>query len=139
MTNCGEHRNVGFTVGKRTRLPEVNVFLRGVFANTACFFIFSQQGRKYSPCRDVIPEFETVANDLFKPEMKRDGAYREIERTGYQNIAVAEVARRVDEGLRLRKNRRFDGHFEQIVGKADQPVAVHSTVRSKRDDVEKRP
>ena len=104
--------------------------------NAACLFVFSQQRRQHAPCSNVIPEFEPITDDFVDTEVQRDGPNGEIECPRDENVPIAEISCRIDEDLRLRKNRRFQGDFEQIVGQADQPVAMHSAIRAKRKDVE---
>src|SRR5437773_4246720 len=87
----------------------------------------------------MVLELETVANDLIKSKMQCDGPDLEVQRARHKNVAVTEIARRIDQCLGLGKDRRLERHFEEVVGKADEPVAMHPPISSKRENVEKRP
>ena len=102
------------------------------------FLVLGKQRREHTARGDVVLELEPVADDFVESEMQRDGADREVQRSGYQDIAVTEVARAIDQGLGLGKDRRLERDFEQIVGQADESVAVHALVRAERKHVEQR-
>src|SRR5437867_4091507 len=78
---------------------------------------------------------EEVANNLFNAEMQRDRTDREIQGSGDEDVAIAELGGCIDEGLSLRKNRRLQRHLKKVVGQASEPVAVHPTICTKREDV----
>src|SRR5207253_1807135 len=65
-----------------------------------------------------------------------DGPDLKVQRAGHENVAISEIACRVDESLRLRKNRRLERDFKKIVRKANQAIAMHPPISSKRKDVE---
>jgi hypothetical protein len=86
----------------------------------------------------MILELEPVANDFIETKMQRDRPDLKIECTGYENVAISEIASGIDQCLRQRENRRLQRHLEKIIRKADQPVSVHAPVGAKGKDVELR-
>ena len=87
----------------------------------------------------MVPELEPVANDFFNAEVQRDRAYRKVEGAGDQDVAVTQIAGPVDQGLGSRKDRWFERHLEEIVGQANETVAMHSTIGTERKDIEEGP
>src|SRR5262245_18821019 len=136
MTDSREHRHIGRAVLKGARFGKVNAFLCGVFPDAARLLFFREQWWKDAAGRNVIFEFEPIADHFVDAEMQRDGSYLEVEGARYKNVAITEVASDFDQRFRLRKNGGLQRNFKQIVGKPDQPVTMHPTISPERKHVE---
>ena len=86
----------------------------------------------------MILKLEAVTNDFIDAEVQGNGPDLKIQCPRDEHVAVAQFTRGLYEGLGLRKNRRLQRDFEEVVGQADEPVAMHPAVRPKREDVEQR-
>src|SRR5688572_33147959 len=87
----------------------------------------------------MVLEFEVIADDFIDAEVLCDRPDCEIERACNENVAIAEVSRRVDQGLRVGENRRLENHLEKIVCQSNQPVAMHPAVGAERETIEALP
>src|SRR5579862_3755954 len=104
MPDGGKHRNISRTVGKGARLGQINPLMSCVLADTARFLVLRQQWRKYPPGSDMVFELQSVTNDFFEAEVERNRPNREIQSSGYENIAVTQFTSRIDQRLCLRKD-----------------------------------
>jgi hypothetical protein len=86
----------------------------------------------------VVLELQPVADDFVEAEVHGNGTNREIQRSRHKHVTVAEISRAIDERFGLGKNRRLEGHFEQIVCQTDEAIPMHAFVGSEREDIEKR-
>src|SRR5215831_3536592 len=92
MPDSRKHRYVGRTVRECTGFSEIDTFVFSISTNAARFFILRKQRRKYAPGRNVIFEFEPVANHFLETKMQGNRADLKIQSSCNQNIAIAEIA-----------------------------------------------
>src|SRR5262249_5847569 len=116
----------------------IDVFLGGILPDAARFFVFGQQRRKNTAGSDMILELESIADDFVDTEVQGDRPHLKIESAGHEYVAISQVARGLNQGVRLRKDGWFQRHFEKIVGQADEAIAMHSTIGAKGKAVEER-
>src|SRR5262245_29157403 len=112
MPDRGKHGNVSRTVRKGAGLRQIDAFSLSVVPNASGLFVFGEKRRQNIAGGNVISELQTIADHFIDAEVQRDWTNCKIQCAGDQNVSITELARAIDNGFRLWKNRRFKRDFK---------------------------